>query len=419
MSKINFNRNIFLEKEELVRFQKFVGVENIATQVLIDNSIKWGIVRTSFDENYVDFKIEAGSNSGTIKIANLSKAVTASKNLIKQEAIDNIEVPDNGNWYWVKISHQFSPIEQGTCSINTSGQVTGNNTLFTEILRGQSTEVPVKIKFSKDGVVNDGIYEVVDLIDNTHITLIGGAFTTETDLQYFVVGSIPIGETVTAQHEQGIYQYDSCLIELIAQELEDTPPATNYVEDEQFYLARVSRSGSSVTIQDKREDQFLTFNVEGMNDKLVKDQNLADLTDVAVARENLGVLSEEETLALFSETNWLPMTKGVAASATNYDIKIKRIGKLCIVTGKFGGANTSANAIIASILFANLLPVGSTLKQDSIIYFSAAANIDDRRLLGYIPAYVEGDTSIQLKMFATIGDTPDSTYLINFSFFLS
>ncbi len=38
MGKLNINRNIFLEKEELQRFQKFVNEENIATQVILDNT---------------------------------------------------------------------------------------------------------------------------------------------------------------------------------------------------------------------------------------------------------------------------------------------------------------------------------------------------------------------------------------------
>lgn len=420
MSKLNISRNIFLEKEELLRFQKFLGLENVSTQVLLENTLKWGIVRTTFDENYVDFKVELGTNLGTVQIANTSKAVDIDKLLIKLDPTDNIAIPSDGVWYWMKISHTYSPIEVGQCSVNVNGVVTGVDTKFTEILRGQSTEVPVKIKFVKNGLVNTETYEVVDVIDDLNLILSGTNFTAESALTYYVIGSTPVSEALTVQQLEGLYQYDNCLLEFIQEEILDTAPILDFVENKEFYIARVQKNGGSVTVQDKRGTQFLTFNVEGLSDKLDKAANLSDLTNKEEARANLQVLSASEIEAnYFYDSGWQSMIKGVGASATNFDLKIRRIGKLCVINGRFGGgANMNANAIIASIPYSSINPIGTTLKPMINIYVGSAADVDDRRLKAFIPAFVSGDTSLFIKMLTTQSETPDATYLINLSFYV-
>lgn len=345
MSKLNINRNIFLEKEELLRFQQFVGLDSLSNQVLIDNTTKWGIVRTSFDANYVDFKVEVGGNLGTIKIANLSKAVDKNKNLIKQIPIDNFAVTNDSLWYWVKISHNYNYIEEGQCSVNTNGSVTGVNTKFLEVLRGQSTEVPVKIKFYKSGgVTNNQIYEIASVTNDTGLVLVGSSFVSESGLNYIVVGSTPIGEVLTNEQKVGLYWYDSCNLELILEESTDVAPVTNYAPEEDFYIARVRNVAGTVTIQDKRGDQYLTFNVEGVADKLDKYLNLSDLTNTAAARANLGVsTSAEIEAAFFADSGWQVMTRNSSViSATGFDVKIRRIGKNICITGKFRCAGTMA-----------------------------------------------------------------------------
>lgn len=349
MSKLNINRNIFLEREELIRFQEFLGRMSVVNQSVLENTTNWGIVRTVFEGDFPDFKIEAGTNSGTIKIANLSKAVDSSKNLIYQEPIDNIPVTNDGNWYWVKISHTYSNLEKGTCSINALGELVGVDTKFLEVLRGQSTEVPVKIKFYKQGgAVNNQVYEVVDSPSDTSALLTGGSFSVESGLNYIVIGSTPIGDILTAQQLEGLYFYDSCLIELIAEQILDTPPTSNFVQDLQFYLARVKNVANVLTIQDKREE-FLTFNVEGVSDKLDKAKNLSDLTDKAQARANLGVsTSAEIEAAFFQDTGWVNMTRGLNVDSAGFDMKIRRMGKNICITGKF---KLNGNLVQNELLF--------------------------------------------------------------------
>lgn len=415
MGKLNINRNIFLEKEELLRFQKFLGELNIVNQVMLDNTLSWGIVRTQFDENYPDFKVELGTNLGTIKISTLSKAVDINKNLIYQEPIDNISVPLT-NYYWVKISHQYKYVEEGQCSINTDGTVSGVNTKFLEVIRGQSTEVPVKIKFYKSsGLVNTQIYEVVSVDSDTALLLSGSSFSAESSLNYIVIGSTPIGEVLTDDQKIGLYWYDSCNIEFIAEESLDQPPVTGYLQDEHFYIARVQNIANSVTIEDKRGSQFLTFNVEGINDKLDKNNNLSDLTDVVAARANLGVITGAEIeAAYFSDSGWQNMTKGVGASSTGFDMKVRRYGKVVTITGRFTTGNGSPGALVASSLYSL---IGNSARTPNRVYFSAqdVSSLDrNRGMKMYIKEYVEGDTNLQIIVLSSDQEVVDMVFTVTY-----
>jgi len=408
MGKLNISRNIFLEKEELNRFQDFLLNDTIAS-IFLENTNSWGIVRTIFGSPSTDYLVEIGTNLGTVKIANTSKAVDKDRLLIYQEPIDNILIPADNSWYWIKISHKYDSLEVGECSININGEVTGTNTKFSEVLRGHSTEVPVKIKFYKSNgaVLNDQIYEVLSLNNITpdlNMILVGSEFHAESGLRYSVIGSTPIFEVVTEQQEQGLYFYDSCQIDLVLEEVEDTEPVTNYIVDKQFYIARVRNSAGTVTIQDKRE-KFWAFNIEGMSDKLDRNNNLSDLTDVEAARNNLGVLSALQIAnTYFHDSGWKPMTNGVAASSANFDLKLRRIGKLCIIQGTFtGGSDMSPNTMIASIPYIDFAYSDGTLSRHSMkIYFFAGMQIgsdtNNRGCYGYVRESSENDSFLQLMV---------------------
>lgn len=416
MGKLNVNRNIFLEKEELLRFQKFLGTDNIIQQVMLDNTSSWGIVRTVFSGESPDFKVEVGSNLGTIKIASLSKAVDKNKNLIYQEPIDNISVPEN-NYYWVKISHKFNYSEAGECSINTNGQLTGINTKFLEVLRGQSTEVPVKVKFYKEnGATNNQIYEIVSVDSDNSALLLGNTFVNELGLKLIVIGSTPVGENLTDDQKLGLYWYDSCNIELIQEETLGQPPVTGYLIDEDFYIARIINNSGTVTIEDKRGDQFLTFNVEGMNNKLDKNNNLSDLTDVAAARANLGVLSSSEIASTyFSDSGWQSMTKGVGASSSGFNIKIRRYGKIVTITGTFNNvkANNSPNALIASILYSAIGEAKTPIRIYHVI--PDIGQFDKNRgLQVYVKEFESGDTTLQLKVLKSSDTVSDMVFTLTY-----
>lgn len=427
MGKLNISRNIFLEKEELNRFQDFLLNDTIAS-IFLDNTNSWGVVRTIFGSPSTDFLVEVGTNLGTIKIANLSKAVDKDRLLIYQEPIDNIPVTPDNSWYWVKISHKYDNLEVGECSININGEVSGINTKFSEVLRGHATQVPVKVKFYKPGgsLLNDQIYEVLSLNNSTpdlNMILVGNEFYVESGLRYSVIGSTPIFESITAQQEQGLYFYDSCQIDFVLEEVEDTAPVTNYIVDKEFYIARVRNSAGTITIQDKRT-QFWAFNIEGMSNKLDRDNNLSDLTNVESARNNLGVLSAVQISNIyFHDSGWKPMTNGIAASSANFDLKLRRIGRLCIIQGTFmGGSDMSPNTMIASIPYVDFAYFDGTLsKHSEKIYFFAGMQIgseaNNRGCYGYVRDPGVDDSFLQLMVDSAYQMTGHKMN-INISFFV-
>jgi hypothetical protein len=213
--------------------------------------------------------------------------------------IDNIAVTADSNWYWVRVSHKYRYHELGTVEIAADGYMTGTGTTFTEVLRGQATDVPTKIKLIKSSdlspAVNSGYYELVDVVDSTTAILAGTTtFTPETSLHFVVIGATPINENISVEQAIGLYQYDDCEIELVQESVLDTPPTVGFTQDKTFYLARIQNTGGSLTIQDKRTEYY-AFNISGISDKLEKNQNLNDLLDKAAARDNLSVYSKTET----------------------------------------------------------------------------------------------------------------------------
>ena len=288
MSQLNFSRNLFLEKEELERFQLFLQ-EGVANKLFLRNTSTWGIV----DDRSLSggsFLIEAGINPGTVKISADSYAVNNLSQLIVQKAIDNIDVPADGLYYWMKISRKVSKLEEGTVTVDLNGTLTGTGTLFTDVLRGSATlQVPTKIKFYKaGGAVNSDIYEVVN-VGNDDTALLTGSFTPEGGLKYIVIGTYTLGETLTVTQEEGLYDYDATDIEYIVETVVDTEPVGKDPNVE-FYVARVVNHAGVVTIVDKRTE-YWTFYLEGA---LLAANNLSELTDIVIAAANLGVYTKAE-----------------------------------------------------------------------------------------------------------------------------
>lgn len=305
MSKLNLTRRTFLEKEELARFQQFLA-DSPSENAIIGNTSKWGILRTDFATD-TDFLVEPSANAGRVKIdKTVNKALTSAGLRAVQNAIDNIAITDDSAWYWLRIKHKYVNWENGVVEVNASGELTGVGTAFTEILRGQGTQVPVRIKFAKEdgsSVTNSGFYEVVDITSDTVAILTSAIeFQTETDLKMVVVGTTPVGESVTVEQEGGLYSYDSCEIEIVAEVDLDTAPETGFIQDQTFYIARVQNTGGFVVVQDKRTEWW-EFNVVGLTDKLSIYNNLSDLSNKDNALTNLGITTAGKAIAKINPTS--------------------------------------------------------------------------------------------------------------------
>lgn len=416
MSKLNINRNIFLEREELLRWQKFM-LESPVNKTFLSNTVEWGIIDTSGElATPNDFKIEEGTNSGTVKIDNLSRALQNEGLIIEQKAIDNIEIPNDGNYYWLKIGHQFSNLEQGTISININGEITGSNTVFTDILRGQSTEVPVKVKLISTN--NIGIYDVVDVISDTSAILEGESFVAESGIKFYVIGSTPLGDTVTSQQQEGLYYYDSCLITQVEETVSETEPAGK-VQDKEFWIARVVNNSGTITIEDKRTEYWEYF-IRGVSDKLDRNNNLSDLTNVGNARDALDVYSTSQidNFLNLTEVGWTAMNDGVAVESGGFDVKFSRIGKQCTITGKFTTKNGAAvGSIIASIPWSTVEGSDDVSVQLSNKIYCQVTTVDTAEINRGMGFYVEergASDDLQIKVLENV-DATDILFTVTFN----
>lgn len=252
MNNINLSSNLFIGKHELQHIWDFLNDKTF----LLNDAYSFGIIRSKADSSFLNFKIESGTNSGTIKIANDSYALDSNGNIIYKKAEDNIIIPDDGNFYWVKIKHLVSNIEEGLVSIDASGNLTGVGTSFLSVLRGQPNH-PSKIKLT-DASLNTQEYTVQEVISDTSAVLLG-VFQSELNLHYGVVGTFTPGIVPTSD-EKYPFDYDSCIPftvaggGLVLETVSNTAPAKT--DGEEFYIARIKRNGATLTIEDKRTEYY-------------------------------------------------------------------------------------------------------------------------------------------------------------------
>ncbi len=242
---LNFNPDLFLGSQELNRFQKLLG-EDGYREFFLQKSVSFGLFYNNLTDGvWQNFRIEQGTNVGTIKNAE-GFAIDLEAKLIHRAASDNIELLDDNAWYWIKISHQYETREQGLVSIDANGNLSGSGAEFLLTLRGQPNNA-VRISFP-DSDINTSEYEVTEVIDNSNAVL-SGDFSPESNVRYAVVGSFTPGISVPVGSKFP-FQYNGCLMTLVEESVSNTPPTIS--EGEEFLIARVKRNGVAITIQDKR-----------------------------------------------------------------------------------------------------------------------------------------------------------------------
>lgn len=267
MAQINVNRNTFLEKEEVMNMQSFLQ-NSLLGKILIAGSYTFGIVTNNpkkFDPDFVTnddfidnkvFEVEVGTQGGTIKILP-GMAVNALGQVINLTSIyDNLTVPSDSVYYWLKVGYSTKNYENGLVSINQKGVVNGTVD-FSGKVRGQSGKTPVAIRFMKDDgsqPLNNGVYEIVNVIDNKNLVLTSESdFVAESNLQVIILGTIPLGKVFTDKQLEGLYTYDYYTFSLVQEVTLEQPPTKSSNE---FYLARVRNNGGTVSVDNTVKSEF-------------------------------------------------------------------------------------------------------------------------------------------------------------------
>lgn len=249
MSKLKFSDDLFLEKAELNRLKKFLDDDGFRA-FLLYNSVKFGFIKKE-NASFINGLVQ--EDTGFTVSINEARLIDSAGNLIYSPLIQQLAVSNDNQWYWIKIIYTSSSKEKGTFSIDTSGNLvctSGDAELLT-ILRGQPN-YPSRIKFL-NASSNILEYDVEEVIDNNNAVLTGN-FTAEANLTLSVIGTFTAGY-VPIDSEKNIFQYDSSTITLIQSNTSTEPAHTVGTE---FFLARVKRNGSSLKIEDKRNDIWTT-----------------------------------------------------------------------------------------------------------------------------------------------------------------
>lgn len=238
MSRLKFSPNLFLEVNELQRFNKFLE-EDGWKRAMKAISKNFGIVENA-SNSY--FKVTARSGSNSVIVINAGIAFDSNMDAIVMTDDLELSVGNTGSNRWVILSRAVTNEEQGTVSINSDGSLSGIGTEFTKVLRGQPN-FPVKVKFNSTS--NNGEYEVVSVTSDTS-ALLSGSFVNQSNIKYSVVGTFTPGFQPTEDNKM-IYEYDSYNIEVV--DSEDRPA----VSGDEFILAMISFDASgSMNVSDER-----------------------------------------------------------------------------------------------------------------------------------------------------------------------
>lgn len=238
MSRLKFSYNLFLEVNELQRFNKFLE-EDGWKRAMKAISKNFGIVENA-SNSY--FKVTARSGSNSVIVINAGIAFNSNMDAIVMTDDLELSVGNTGSNRWVILSRAVTNEEQGTVSINSDGSLSGIGTEFTKVLRGQPN-FPVKVKFNSTS--NNGEYEVVSVTSDTS-ALLSGSFVNQSNIKYSVVGTFTPGFQPTEDNKM-IYEYDSYNIEVV--DSEDRPA----VSEDEFILAMISFDASgSMNVSDER-----------------------------------------------------------------------------------------------------------------------------------------------------------------------
>lgn len=265
MANVKFSPDLFLEVAELNRFKQSLD-DNGFRKNILDNTTSFGLIKNSndlaFSNGRVERDLDTALGQRTIKIRELA-GIDSNGNFIHLPETNGIPLPADGNWYWVKVAYAISNLEKGNFSISGNGDLsdTSGDAELTKILRGMPN-FPSRISFP-NSVNNTQEYDVLEVIDDANATIQHPAtnaygisqFIPEDNLQLRIVGTFTQGIAVPSGSKYP-FQYDGATVTLELETILNTPPA--YTAGQEFYIARVQATGSTVIIQDKRNEYWET-----------------------------------------------------------------------------------------------------------------------------------------------------------------
>lgn len=318
MGKVKYSENLFLGLAELNRAQKFLDDDGFKKQALI-NTATFGIIEgVSFPDLGVIERADcfyvskAGSPFGDV-VVNKGVAMNSDAQLIINSASQNLSIPNNSLWYWIRAEYAIQYNEVGTVSVDALGNLTGVGTNFLEVLRGQPN-YPSKIKFVSSSNGNTSEYEVVSVTDATNCIL-SGDFTAESDLKYIVVGTFTPGSAPSIDNKN-IFRYDSVKLSLVQEISFNQEPAKT--KGKQFYLARVRNNGLVLSLNDKRTEWWRSksYNYLREIDRITKNP----LIGVEAVKYDVATSPKNE--------NWIDLAFGFRFKSYTIDTAAKTISIL-------------------------------------------------------------------------------------------
>lgn len=264
---VKFSPNLFLEVVELEKFKQSLDIEGFRKN-LLQNSERFGLVKnqfvdSGFSNGHVTEDLDNVLGNKTVQVEELH-GIDKFGNYLFQEKKRQIPIPDDGNWYWIRVKHQYSSQEKGTFSISANGDLVGDvNAELTKIFRGQPN-FPTRIKFI-NSTGNTLEYDVLEVIDDQHAIIQHpalntsglSAFTPETGLTFKIVGTFTPGIAVP-NGDKFIFEYDSCFLDLVQENTLTNNVRPAYIQDVEFFIARVKVVTGELVIQDKRIEYWET-----------------------------------------------------------------------------------------------------------------------------------------------------------------
>lgn len=255
--RLNNSNELAIDNKELSFIQKALREKGYEFY-LKQNTSKYGILRNNIeDPSFDSFKVEAISSS-QISINSgqaLSKdSVTNELKLITNREQQTITVPNDNQWYLLKIKHEYSKLEEGIVSIDINGNLTGDlSCKFTETLRAGGPFCSVIRLYTSEGVLsvsNNYKYRVEQVISDTSAKL-SGIFVNQSNLKYSIYGTFTPGY-IPDNNEVEPFYHDSCIPFVSNEGLLLDDGSVSLIEDEEFFIARVKNTGSNIIVEDKR-----------------------------------------------------------------------------------------------------------------------------------------------------------------------